>query len=219
MNKTIIKICDDGFVSIEEVADGVRSYKNINPDDLLQCISNSAMRGTTNSGLLPRNCLSITMCDDGGRYVSLLHSEDYADISYYGTTYADFPLPRLVFGFHVGKEGRIRQSRLGVIADNAMLKPSTLMYHYPFSNVNGFSLCTGNNSLPKCESLHTLASLPYLILQMPNNDDYFKQHHNKLDMDMRGILEHLKDKTPEYYYQEVLNPSPKTLKDFINFQN
>jgi len=214
MNETIIKIQDDGMISVEEVRNGVHNFKHIEPDGLLDCINHSINRGTVNSGVLPRNCLSYTVNDNGERYVTLLHTENRADISYYGTTYQNFPLPRLVFGFVIGKEGRIQGCRMGVVADEAIPKSSTPMYQYPFSNVDGFELCTGNNSMPKCASLHTLASLPYFILQMPNSDDRFHQRNNKPGMGMRALLEHLKDKEPAYYYTEVLKPSEKVLGDF-----
>jgi hypothetical protein len=47
--------------------------------------------------------------------ICILFPENKADISYFGTEYEDFPLPRLVFGFHITKEGRVGSCRLGVI--------------------------------------------------------------------------------------------------------
>ena len=52
---------------------------------------------------------------------------------------------------------------------------------------------------------------------MPNNNDYFRTQNNKKNMELRELFEHLKDKTPEYYYSDVLLPMEnKTLNDFIN---
>jgi hypothetical protein len=89
------------------------------------------------------------------------------------------------------------------------------MFVYPFSNVSGTHLCTGNNILPKCRSLHTLGSVPYYILGMDNNNDYFNPAHNKPGLEMRCLLELLRDKPPEYYYSDILLPSGKVLGDFI----
>lgn len=50
---------------------------------------------------------------------------------------------------------------------------------------------------------------------MPNNDDNFDVRDNKLKLEYRDLLEHLKDKDPSYYYSDVLIPNGKTLKDFI----
>ncbi len=90
------------------------------------------------------------------------------------------------------------------------------MFVYPFGNVNGTHLCTGKNVLPKCQSLHTLGSVPYYILSMDNNNDYFKKANNKPGLEMRGLLELLKDKPAEYYYSHILIPSGSTLGDFIS---
>ena len=38
-------------------------------------------------------------------------------------------------------------------------------------------------------------------------------------MALRELFEHLKDKTPEYYYSDILLPmQDKTLKDFIEWK-
>ena len=215
MSETVIKIGDDGMVAVERDVGGVKSFKQISPDTLIQCINRSLLRGAVHSGLLPPNCLSFSAYDDGNKDVVLLHSKNRADISYFGTEYKNFPLPKLVFGFRLSAEGRVASCKLGIVENVDRLKPDTKMYHYPLSNVSGFHLCTGNNTFPKCESLHTLASLPYYILSMPNNNDHFNPSLNKAGLEMRDLLELLKDKEPEFYYSDVLLPSGATLKDFI----
>ena len=215
MKETIIRIQDDGKIIVEEHNGCILRVKHIEPDALVKCINSSTLRGKTASGLLPKNCISFTAYDNGTRDVCIVHTDDKADISYHDTIYADFPLPRLVFGFTIGKEGRIQGCRIGIVADDLVLKPSSPMLLYPFSNVDGFQLCTGNNAMPKCESLHQLSGLPYFILSMSNNNDYFQPRNNKQGLEMRDLLEHLKDKPPAYYYKEVLLPMKKSLQDFI----
>lgn len=217
MSEMVIRIKENGDIAVEETVNGVKSYKRIEPDDLINCISQSLMRGGISSGLLPNGCLSYSQNDAGDKAITLLFPEKRADISYYGTVYPNFPLPKLVFGFNVLSEGRISNCRLGVTANDDVLKPETKMFHYPLSNVSGFNLCTGSNPLPKCKSLHTLGSLPYFILSMPNNNDHFTAQNNKQELEMRDLLELLKDKEPEYYYSDVLVPfNGATLSDFIN---
>ena len=215
MNETVIRISEDGRVMVEKNVGGIKSFKQIAPDTLLECINMSLLRGAIYSGLLPKNCLSFSAYDDGNRDVVLLHFENKADISYFGTEYKDFPLPRLVFGFRLSKEGRVSSCRLGVIANDNVIKPETKMYHYPLSNVSGFSLCIGNNVMPRCDSLHTLASLPYYIMGMPNNNDHFKPSNNRLGLEMRDLLELLKDKEPAFYYSDVLLSNSTVLNEFI----
>lgn len=215
MSSVLIRIRDDGTVAIEEDNSGIKGFKEISPDSLLQCINQSLLRGAVSSGLLPKGCISYTAHDSGERNICMLHPESRADISYYGSSYPAFPLPKLVFGFSITKENRISQCRLGVVGNESNLKPATPMFVYPFSNVSGTHLCTGNNVLPKCNSLHTLGSVPYYILGMDNNNDYFQPSNNKPGLEMRDLLELLRDKPPEYYYSNILIPSRQTLGDFI----
>ena len=129
------------------------------------------------------------------------------------TEYRDFPLPKLVFGFKVAG-GKIKKVYLG-ITGNGILRESSLMYTYPFSNVsNDFSLCTGGNVLPAIKSPYSLSNMPDYILSLPDNDDYFNIRNNRLQLNHRELMEHLSDKTPEYYYSDILIPSGKTLADF-----
>jgi len=211
----VIRIKQDGTVAVEDDNNGVKSYKTITPDSLLECINKSILRGGIASGLLPMNCLSFTAHDHGGRDVTILHPSVKADISYYGTEYKDFPLPRLVFGFSISSEGKISNCRLGVVGNESNLKPTTPMFVYPFSNVSNTRLCIGNNPLPKVQSLHTLGSLPYFILGLDNNNDHFSSSNNKPGLEMRDLLELLKDKSPTYYYEHILLPNKSTLGDFI----
>lgn len=215
MSETAIRIKDDGRVMVERDAGGVKSFKQIDPDTLVKCIDKSMARGAVHTGLLPEGCVSASMYDDGSREAVLLYTEGRADISYFGTEYKNFPLPHLVFGFRLTREGCVGSCRLGVVEKDGRMKPDTKMYHYPLSNVSGFHLCTGNNIFPRCGSLHTLASLPYYIMAMPNNNDHFDHSLNKPGLEMRDLLELLKDREPEFYYSDILIPNGMVLNDFI----
>jgi hypothetical protein len=214
-DEMIIRIKADSNVTVEEVTGGIKSFKTIAPDSFLECINKSLLRGGVASGLLPRGCLSFNASDNGNRVITMLHESDKADISYMGTQYKDFPLPRLVFGFTVSEEGRVSNCKLGVIDNASMLTPTTPMFIYPFSNVSGTHLCIGNNPLPQVKSLHTLGSLPYFLLGADNNNHSFMPTNNKPCLEMRDLMELLKDKQQSYYYEHILLPSGKTLSDFI----
>lgn len=212
----VLKFRADGSVAVEDIVDGIKSYKTISPDALMKCINISLFRGGISSGMLPKYCMSFAAHDNGSRDVTILHPEDNADISYMGTKYENFPLPRLIFGFRVSEEGIISNCRLGVVGNESNLKPTTPMFVYPFSNVSDTRLCIGNNPLPRVQSLHTLGSLTYFILSMDNNNDHFTSSNNKPNLEMRDLLELLKDKSQGYYYEHILKPSGKTLGDFIS---
>lgn len=217
-NELVIRIKGDGSVVVEDITDGVTALKNITPEDLLHSIRNSVQinQRYISSGLLPKNCIAFSSAEESeDRYVAMEFDAGYADISYYKTEYQHFPIPRLVFGFYVNSGGRITNVHLGVTA-NEKLTGDSQMYEYPFSNVSGFHLCTGANHLPEIKCLSQLSGLPWFILSLPNNDDRFNHRGNRLDMGYRELLEHLKNKNPDYYYEHVLIPMKnKTLKDFI----
>ena len=97
------------------------------------------------------------------------------------------------------------------------LTPETPTYTYPFSNVYGDSrICTGNNALPAYKDPTRIFTIMDYILNMPNNNDMFHAKNNRLGLGYRDLLEHLKDKTPAYYYTDVLIPDGKKLKDFFD---
>ena len=219
MNKDELRIRiipEDGQILIETYTDGIVKCKEVQENAFLDCIKSSIRRNYVSSGLLPPNCLHIGIDSDGNRFYCLWYPRLYADISYHETVYPNFPLPRLVFAFHADTEGKISGCRMGVVADE---KPTmeTVMYCYPFSNVSGTrgAICIGANALLKYKTPHALASLPALLLSIPNGDHSFNALNNKLGLQYRDLLEHLKDKEPSYYYSDVLIPNEKTLKDFI----
>ncbi len=160
MKEMRIVIRENGEMAVEDNFNGLVSYKRITPDDLIKCLNDSISRGGIFSGLLPGGCLSFSYSDDGFVAITVLFPERYADISYYQTQYRHFPLPKLVFGFNISLDGRVSDCRMGVVDGDAMLKPDTKMFYYPFSNVSGFHLCTGNNALPKHKSLYTVSRIP-----------------------------------------------------------
>jgi len=215
-DEIIIRIREDETVKLEISENGTVTHKNISPDTLIQCIQGSIEQNMIKSGLLPPGALSVTI--DGNsesKYVVMEFPDDCADMTYMDTVYEQFPIPRLLFGFVVEDSGRISKVKLGVPA-NEKLTMNTKMYKYPFSNVSQFSMCTGSNSLPKVKGLWQLANLPYHIMRLPDNDDHFMDSHNRFSMSRRDLMEHLRDKDRNYYYEHVLVPMPNTtLKDFM----
>lgn len=213
-----IRIKPDGSVFVDEVTNGVVSTKRITMDNFLQSLSSSFIRENTkiSSGILPKNCLACT-CDIESESKFVVIELDYgkADITYMKTLYKDLPLPKMVFGFHVNKSGRIYSVKLGVTA-NERLTEDSQMYIYPFSNVLDFGLCTGANRMPNIKCLSQLSNLPWFIHGLPDNDDRYNERNNALRMGHRELLEHLIDKDSAYYYEKILLPMEgKTLKHFI----
>lgn len=217
--ETIIRITpNNNTILVEDVENGVHRSKRVSLQSLTDSIKNSLERSYVSSGLLPPGCLAFQMGVKGQFITTILHPDRRADITYGGTEYKNFPLPRLVFKFMHQDGARVMRCWMGVVGEGVPT-PKTPMYWYPFSNVSGgYHLCTGSNPLPKCKSLHTLGSLPYYILAMPNNNDHFSKNCNKPKLEMRDLMELLKDKDPDYYYSDILIPDKKTVMDFINIE-
>lgn len=214
-DELVIHIQKDCRICVETQENNIKSIKYTGADEILKCLKDSTkFEYRVNSGILPQNCIAYSENMKKNKFVAISFEERTADIVFEKTEYKDFPLPRLVFGFCIDGDDRITSVRLGV-TEEGRLTPKSKMFTYPFSNVNGFSLCTGSNTLPAIKSLHQLNGLPYFILKMPNNYDYYNTERTKLNMDYRSLLEHLKDKDSQYYYDNVLIDMGKTLSDFI----
>lgn len=217
---TIIKISSVSMeLIVEQTNKGITSYKTLTPETFAKCVLDSRYDDKIHpTGFLPENCFAATLVGQDIIYY-LRYPELCADISYYGTEYPDFPLPRLVFRFKYSPEsGKVIGTGLAVIGDERLL-PDMPTYVYPFSNVHrNKSICLGNNALPVYKDPTRLHTLMRLILGFPNNDDMFYAENNKLGLGYRDLLEHLKDKTSDYYYTDVLIPGKETLKDFLNWR-
>jgi hypothetical protein len=213
-----VRICPgDERITVEERRGDIVSVKLISPGDLIDVFRASAeAKQFFDTGFLPENCLSVKIYDHK-KDLAIWHPALYADITYQKTLYEHFPLPRLVFSFGYTPEGKTISYRLAVIADKTPT-PKTKLYEYPFSNVYSHTgICIGAaNSMPIHKSLRTLATLPNYILSLPNNDHMFNPKYNKLGLGYRELLDHLRDKPPEYYYEKVLVPRNGTLQDFID---
>lgn len=213
-DELVIRIDQKGNIYVEDTEDGIKSYKRIEPVTFISCVKSSIKMPGVSSGVLPQGTFSFSAGEDGTKKVFMEFPSRRCDITYEKTEYKNFPLPRLVFGFEVKKE-RICSVYLGVV-EEGMLKPTSKMFIYPFSNVGGFRVCCGGNTLPSIKSLHQLAGVMFYVMSMPNNNDHYTRSRTKFNMELRELFENLKDKDPGYYYTDVLCDEGKTLQDFIN---
>lgn len=214
-DEVVLHIREDNTIQVEIREKGTVRTKLVNIDALLDCLTDSMGGIQIQTGVLPNNIVSLSINEDS-RYAVVEFPDAYADITYMSTTYEHFPLPRLLFGFHLEKNGRISAVNLGVPA-LGKLTEKTPMFCYPFSNVYRFSLCVGANSLPHIPALYSLQNLPHYILSLPDNDDRFNTQHNRLGLGHRDLMEHLCGKDRQYYYDHVLVPMPGvTLKNLIS---
>ena len=205
-----------GKIIVEEhKADGAVSFKEISPIDLYYILNESySSNDAVSTGFLPEHCLSMTI-GKTHKYLVLWNPELYADMTYGGTEYIHFPIPRLVVGVRMLDNGKVVGCYLGVVTDEKPT-PDTVMYHYPFSNVHtDSSVCIGNNVLPRYKKQSALIHFPRYLLSIPDNDDMYFPKNNKPGLNHKELMELLKDKDPAYYYSDILIPNGKTLKEFI----
>ena len=97
---TTIRIdSEHGEIVVEQkMKGGVTARKNISPQALIDTLVGSRYDDAFYAtGLLPEGCVAATVGQDTVTYF-IRYPELYADISYYGTEYLKFPIPRLVFG-------------------------------------------------------------------------------------------------------------------------
>ena len=219
LDEICIRMKADGSIFVDETSDGIVSTKRIKVDDLLNSLKTSIADNDikVSSGILPKKCISYSEnVDAENKYVVIIFDEGYADVTYMKTLYKRFPLPNMVFGYQINKNGRIYGVKIGVTA-NERLTEDSQMFIYPFSNVSEFNLCVGANRMPEINNISQLSNLPWFILGLPNNDDNFNERRNALRMGHRELYEHLKDKDTTYYYEKILLPmQDKTLKHFLN---
>ena len=69
--------------------------------------------------------------------------------------------------------------------------------------------------MPAYKKLHKAVNLPAFLLSIPNNMHSYYKTHNKLGLEYRELMEHLKDKDPSYYYTDILITNGWTLGEFI----
>lgn len=208
-------INDDLNVVVDDYRGKTVRHKVISMNSLVKMVEKNIEINTVRTGVLPDRCVSYTENMDGTKYVVMDLGKFRMDLTYEKTKYEDFPIPRLLFGFVINKDFKITRVKVAV-ADMGPLRETTKLYKYPFSNVSGFNMCIGSNSMPKIKALRQLNGIPYYIYAMPDNNDHYSPERTKLNMEYRNMLEFLKDKDEYYYYKKVLIPTGKTLVDFIN---
>lgn len=205
---------DEDWNVIIDVRAGKRiRHKVITPDMFCKLVVKNIKVKAISSGILPNDCIAFSE-QNGERFVVVELGRDKIDLTYEKTTYENFPVPRLLYGFQINENDRIANVYV-TVAEQGTLRDDTKLYKYPFSNVKGFSMCTGANVLPEIKHLRQLSGIPGYLFSMPDNNDYYSPGKTKLNMEYRNMLEFLQNKTADFYYTDVLIPSDKTLKDFI----
>lgn len=165
-------------------------------------------------GFLPdRKVRSIWNCYDnnGGFGVVMVLPSGRYDMALDDRVYKDVGVPKLLFGFRVENE-RIVRSKAGVVLDE-VVKPDSLLYHYPFSNVDhGFAICWGGNVLPDIDEPSKLASIPLFFLSIPNSQHSYGK--NLTGLKYKKFLKSLEGK--DFDNNVLIGAEGRTVADFAN---
>ena len=191
---------------------GRHRVKFIDNEDLMHAIRQNSYVPPLHSGLLPPNCVALTTHREQWT-VTLTSDFDRCEVTYHNTMYENFPVPRLLLSCTINGD-KLKNFRLAIAAAGE-LTPQTALFQCPFPNVNGFSLCVGSNAFTGYDSIRKLRTLVHHVMAVPFGDDYYRPEQTRLHLSARALFNHLKDKTPDYYYSHVLIPSGKTVSDFI----
>ena len=181
---------------------GTHEVKHIPGDALVNALKAYIYAAPMKTGLLPPGVIALTAYQDGWD-VTLENITDCCTVYYHKTAYPDFPLPHLLLRCRV-KNGILSRFQMAV-ADEGALSPESRLYRCPFPNVRDFSLCVGSNQFTGYDTLWKLRGLMH----------YYQPDSTKLKLPARELFEHLKDKTPSYYYSDVLLLMGKNVTDFI----
>ncbi len=155
--------------------------------------------------LLPKNCFFYEERVRGDEVVGIEVERQRHDVIYHRTKYKGVSHPKLLFIFRVQLQ-RIMECKVFAVRD-ALIRPETKLYHFPFSNVhmNG-EACWNEKSDIRISEIHQLSNLPYLFLRSPSNDELYRGNN---------LREKFVTLQTEEFDEESLQDTGKTVKDVL----
>mgnify|MGYP001458496900 CR=1 FL=1 len=137
--------------------------------------------------LLRKNIIAYLEELDGTKVVLVEVDKGRFSIEYHGTTFENVGHPKMLFAFYI-RRNHIRYVEVMAVKDK-VIKPSTKIYHYPFSNVYGnFKACWPDVEGMKIERLDQLSTLPYMFIKTNNNDHLYR------GVNLRELLHNLQNR-------------------------
>ncbi|HOJ12344.1 MAG TPA: hypothetical protein PK733_17405 [Clostridiales bacterium] len=210
----VIRLKHDATVICEEIFENnLVVSKHISIEDLCSAVNNSIRLEGVETGILPEGCIYFKEDMDKNRYIVLKYN-NAVDFSLYETVYKNLPLPTLLFGFKIQKNGHINKRMITCIKGNK-IKMDTKLCYYPFSNVynNNFNICLGNNRLKDIKSIIQIEAYPYYIMSLTNNNDLYNQKHNSCNFEYRELLDYISKKGE--FNDDLLVERDITVRHFI----
>jgi len=123
--------------------------------------------------ILPKNCVLFQEELDGKKIVVIEVERQQINVDYHRSSFENVGHPKLWFEFEVMSD-RIVSCRVFALKD-PVVKPTSKIYHYPFSNVfQDFRTCWPDLWSLEIQDIYQLSTLPMLFLRSPSNDHLFR---------------------------------------------
>ncbi|MFS1519520.1 hypothetical protein V1503_24135 [Bacillus sp. SCS-151] len=157
------------------------------------------------SPILPKGCFLYQELMNGEKVVGIEVDKQRVNIDYHRRSFKQVGHPRLLFIFRIDGQ-HVCSSQVLAVKDS-VLKSSTEIFRYPFSNVsNNFQACWSDVRQMEIKDISMIGSLPYLFLNSPSNDDLYS------GTNLRERFLELENKD---FDDEILEETPYTLGDFF----
>lgn len=191
----LIRITDDNRVIVEQ-AGTVKCSKEISYKNLVKAVtllSHSAVGIEEATPILPKGCIHYCRYTSGKEYFILEYDERHSDFLFYGTTYSNVGIPKLLFFVEVLNK-KIVGTKVVAVKDHFVL-PDTELFRWPFTNVysHDFSICWGSVILPDINEQYEISALPRVFLNQENTLHLY-MGSNKSGKEFREILGQLQGK-------------------------
>jgi hypothetical protein len=123
--------------------------------------------------ILPKGTVLYQEESDGTKIVVLERERARRDVIFHNTPYRQVGHPKLLFAFLV-RQKKIQDCQIVAVKD-VMVKPTTKLFRYPFSNVYPDNrACWPEIRSIKINHLFELQNLPDLFFNSPANNDLFQ---------------------------------------------
>lgn len=124
------------------------------------------------SPVLPKNCVLYLEELNGTKIVVIEVPKERHHVTYHNTNFKQVGFPKLLCAFYVQGEDILRMEIMAV--KDKIIKPTTMLYRYPFSNVHeNFTPCWSERPT-QVKNLSELTTIPYQFICAPNNDHLYR---------------------------------------------
>jgi len=184
--------------------------KKVDVELVVQLLSQRLREKRVQTPILPRHCVMYQEALDGSEIVAIEVERQQLNVLFGKTKFRRVGHPKLIFIFHV-KRGKLFCQVVAV--KDAVLKPGSKVFYFPFSNVHrhnaSFRTCWPELKDIEIKDIYQLESLPYLFLNSPSNNDLYHGEN------LRELFEKLAGKP---FDDSLLEDTGMTLADVLKVQ-